>query len=152
MRHAIVACLTIAQAGCGAINLREPEPLPPASETAAPVGLRVEGVVTDRWGYTVPDAWVTVRVGSPHEDLRGDPDCDDASHLPTRTRTSVVGEFSVVVEAGRRAPFLACVEVEALPPAGTGLRESTVAVPSAPFTAAGAAGGGEVLRVHVVLL
>lgn len=136
---------------CGAINLREPEPLPPESATAAPVGLRVDGVVTDRWGYTVPDAWVTVRVGSPHQDLRGDPDCRDASHLPTRTRTTPLGEFSVLVEAGRRAPFLACVEVEALPPAGSGLREGAVAVPSARFTAAGAAGSGEVLRVHVVL-
>lgn len=152
MRLAAILLLALAQVACGAINLREPEPLPPESASAAPVGLRVEGVVTDRWGYTVPDAWVTVRVGSPHTDLRGDPECRDASHLPTRTRTTVTGYFEVVVEAGRREAFLACVEVEALPPAGSGLRESAVAVPSARFTAAGAAGTGEVLRVHVVLL
>ena len=143
--------MTVGQAACGMIGLREPAPLPAESATAAPVGLRVEGVVTDRWGYLVPDAWVTVRVGSPHQDSAGDPDCDDASHLPTRTRTTPLGEFSVLVEAGRRPPFRACVEVEALPPAGSGLRESAVAVPSASFTAAGAAGAGEMLRVHVVL-
>lgn len=151
MRPGAIFCVSLALSACGAINLREPEPLPPETATAARVGLRVDGVVTDRWGYTVPDAWVTVRVGSPRQDLRGDPDCDDASHLPTRTRTTPLGEFSVTVEAGRREPFLACVEVEALPPAGSGLREGAVAVPSAPFTAAGAAGSGEVLRVHVVL-
>lgn len=151
MRHVALLLLVPALGACGAINLREPEPLPPESPTAAPVGLRVDGVVTDRWGYRVPDAWVTVRVGSPQQDLRGDDDCRDASHLPTRTRTTPMGEFSVVVDAGHRASFHACVEVEALPPAGTDLRESAVAVPSAPFTAAGAAGSGDVLRVHVVL-
>ncbi len=152
MRPGVLLCIAFVLSACGAINLREPEPLSPESPDAVPVGLRVDGVVTDRWGYAVPDALVTVRVGSPHDDLRGDPDCDDASHLPTRTRTSTLGEFSVVVEAGRREPFLACVEVEALPPAGMGLRESAVAVPSASFTVGGAAGSGEVLRVHVVLL
>ena len=151
MRHLLVTCLALAPAGCGLFNLREPEPLPPESPAAVPIGLRIDGVVTDRWGYTVPDAWVTVRVGSPNADLRGDSDCDDASHLPTRTRTTATGDFTVVVEAGRRPPFLACVEIEALPPGSRGLREGAVVVPSAPFTAAGAAGGGDALRVHVVL-
>lgn len=135
----------------GALSPREPAPLPPESPTAAPVGLRVEGVVTDQWGYTVPDAWVTVRVGSPHHDLSGDADCDDATHLPTRTRTSPTGEFAVLVDAGRRAPFLACVEVEVLPPAAFRLRENAIVLPSEAFTAAAAAGGGSPTRVRVVL-
>lgn len=108
----------------------EPEPLPAESSGAAHVGVAVEGVVTDRWGYVVPDAWVTVRVGSPGRD---DPECADASHLPTRTRTSPTGRFAVVVDAGPRPAFDACLEVEALPPRGLRLRENRTVVSSAHF-------------------
>ena len=146
-----LASLLLLAAACGAcatLRLPDAAPLPPEDAAAAPVGVRVEGIVTDRWGYLVPDAWITVRVGSPGID---DGDCANASHLPTRTRSTSIGEFSVIVEAGRRQSFSACLEVEALPPRNRGLRENSAIVPSAPFTPEGAAGGGDVVRVHVVL-
>ena len=143
--------LGIALVACGSLSPRDPQPLPPTVPGAAHVGVRVEGVVTDRWGYVVPNAWVTVRAGSPHAAGAHDADCDGASHLPTRTRTSPTGEFSVVVDAGPREPFHACLEVEALPPPSFGLRENAFVLPNVTFTTAGAAGGGDAVRAHVVL-
>ena len=142
--------LALASAGCSRLGPREAVPLPPERPGAAAVGVRVEGVVIDRFGYAVPDAWVTVRVGSPTTDA-GDPECAGATHLPTRTRSAPTGEFAVVIEAGPRQPFLACLEIEALPPPAFGLRENTVIVPSAAFTTAGAAGSGAVVSARIVL-
>ena len=150
-RLAIVAGVALLAGACGVLAPKPVAPLPPEGAGAAHVGVRVEGVVTDRWGYIVPDTWVTVRVGSPQTSAEGDPDCPGAVHLPTRTRGGATGEFAVVVDGGRRTPFLACLEVEALPPPNTGLRESRAIVPSAAFTLDGATGGGDVVRVHVVL-
>lgn len=134
MRGALVLTLVLL-AGCArsAFTPREPDPLPAESSALPPVALRVEGVVTDRWGYVIPNAWITVRVGSPNQGASAEVDCSGASHLPTRTRTSPTGEFAVVVEAGRRPPFRACLEIEALPPRGLPWRENTVVVPSAAF-------------------
>lgn len=129
----------------------EPDPLPPESADAAPLALAVEGVVIDRWGYVIPNAWITVRVGSPLEGGAEDAECADASHLPTRTRSAPTGEFGVVIEAGRRAPFRACLEVEALPPRGLPWRENAVVVPGAPFQPIGPGGETEVVRVRVML-
>lgn len=151
MSWRIVLCLASLVAGCvpGAFRPVRPEPLPPESAELPPVGVRVEGVVMNRWGYAVADASVTVRVGAPTDDLAGDPECSGASHVPTRTRTTPMGQFAVAVEAGRRPPFLACLEVEAIPARGLGYHENRVIVPSAAFTTAGAAGGGEVVQVRV---
>lgn len=136
---ATAVVLGLSQTACAGSRVLppEPSPLPPESAHAAPLALRVSGVVFDRWGYAVPDASVTVRVGSPAGTPGADPACPDASHLPTRTRTSPTGEFSVVVEAGRREPFEACLEVEALPPARSPWRENRMVVPVAPFHPAG---------------
>ena len=153
MKRYRTLALVALSAGCsgGPFRPAEPDPLP-AETTSPAVGLRVEGVVTDRWGYVVPDAWITVRVGSPNDGSALPTDCAGATHLPTRTRSSAMGRFAVTVEAGRRPPFSACLEIEALPPRGFGLREDQVVVPSATFTPEGATGGGEPVRVHIVLL
>ena len=150
LAYAVVLCALVCSS-CASLHRPYAAPLPPETMGGAHVGVRVEGVVTDRWGYVVPDAWITVRVGSPQIEVQGDPECAGAVHLPTRTRTSPIGEFAVVVDGGRRRPFLACLEVEALPPARLDLRENRVIVPSAPFTTAGATGAGEPVRVRVVL-
>ena len=147
--HAALALVVFA--GCATLRDRPAAPLPPEIPAAPLVAARVEGVVTDRWGYIVPDTWITVRVGSPHAGGAGDPDCEGAAHLPTRTRGGVTGEFAVVVQAGQRAPFHACLEVEALPPPNTGLRENRRVVPSVAFTHPAASGAGEPVRVHIVL-
>jgi len=152
MRRTPVACLVAALGiACARAGLDpvEPAPLPAESPAAAPIAMRVEGVVTDRWGYVVPHAWVTVRVGSPHPAGASDPGCAGATHLPTRTRSSPTGEFSVEVEAGRRPPFHACLEVEVLPPRGLPWRENRVIVPSVAFAPANQA--SEPVRVRVVL-
>ena len=150
-RHVLLLML-LAAPGCGRTFVPpEPGPLPPESAAAPPLALRVEGVVIDRWGYVIPNAWVTVRVGSPNQGASEEVDCSGASHLPTRTRTSPTGEFGVVVEAGRRPPFRACLEVEALPPRGLPWRENTTIVPSAPFAPVGPAGATETVRVRVIL-
>ena len=149
MRAAPLLLLTVA--ACSTLVQRASAPLPPVTMGATHVGVRVQGVVTDRWGYAVPDAWVTVRVGMPVPGASGDEACAGASHLPTRTRTSPLGEFDVIVDAGARRPFLACLEIEALPPSSYGLRENRAVVPDAAFTTAGAAGGGDVVQARVVL-
>ena len=146
--HAPLALVLLA--GCGSMRDQPAAPLPQEIAGAPQVAVRVEGVVTDRWGYIVPDTWITVRVGSPNAGAP-DEDCEGASHLPTRTRGGVTGEFAVVVLAGQRAPFNACLEVEALPPPNTGLRENRRIVPSVAFTREAAGGAGEPVRVHIVL-
>lgn len=148
--RARAAVALVLLAGCASMREQPAAPLPQEIEGAPMVAARVEGVVTDRWGYIVPDTWITVRVGSPGTGAP-DEDCEGASHLPTRTRGGVTGEFAVVVQAGQRAPFNACLEVEALPPANTGLRENRRVVPSVAFTHAAAGGAGEAVRVHIVL-
>lgn len=148
----IASAVLLTSCGSRALLPPEPEPLPAESSEAAPVAVRVTGVVTDRWGYVVPNAWITVRVGSPNEGASEAIDCRGASHLPTRTRSSPTGGFDVVVEAGRRPPFRACLEIEALPPAGLRLRENTVVLPSALFTAASEVdGAARAVGVHIVL-
>ena len=149
--RALSASLLALACGCSLVTPPRAEPLPPESAGAAHVGVRIEGVVITRWGYVVPDAWVTVRVGSPHTEGAAEGDCEGASHLPTRTRSAPTGEFGVVIDAGPRAPFLACLEIEALPPRRLGLRENSTVVPSVAFTRAGATGGGDVVQVRVVL-
>ena len=143
------ACLATLSCTPGSLRAPEPDPLPPESAALPPLALRVEGIVIDRWGYVIPNAWVTVRVGSPNDGASEDVDCAGASHLPTRTRTSPTGEFAVVIEAGRRAPFRACLEIEALPPRGLPWRENTIVVPSAPFEPVGSA--VETVLVRVIL-
>lgn len=128
-----------------------PAPLPAESADRAPLVLRVEGVVVDRYGYAVPDASVTVRVGSPERADAVD-GCPSATYFPTRTRTTPLGRFDLVVEAGRRAPFHACIEVEAIPPPRSGLVERAVVVPSAAFEPVGADGVPRTIRVRVDVL
>ena len=149
MTRPLLACALVLATSCRSSSFLPPEPDPlPAEASAAPrVGVAVEGIVTDRWGYVVPDAWVTVRVGSPG---RVDGDCADASHLPTRTRTSPTGRFAVIVDAGHRPAFDACLEVEALPPRGLRLRENRAVVPSARFGPIDAT-GAQPVAVRVTL-
>ena len=150
MTRPLVFLLVVTGTACAGSRILppEPDPLPAESPDLPPLALGVEGIVIDRWGYVVPNASVTVRVGSPGE---ADPDCAGASHLPTRTRTSPTGRFAVVVEAGRRPPFRACLEVEALPPPSLPWRENSVVVPSAAFAPLAAASPAEVVQVRVVL-
>lgn len=150
MTQPLVLLLAVAGTACAGSRILppEPDPLPAESPELPPLALGVEGIVMDRWGYVVPNASVTVRVGSPGEP---DAECAGASHLPTRTRTSPTGRFAVVVEAGRRPPFRACLEVEALPPPSLPWRDNTVVVPSAAFAPGGAGGATEVVQVRVVL-
>lgn len=141
--RAVVLVALAGIAACGGEPARAPGPGGPAEQAAAPDGeagarganvLHVAGYVTDLYGYVVPNASVTIRVGEPRPvGSAPDRDCRNATNWPHPTRTGPTGAFALNVDAGAGRAFQACLEIEARPPPRSRLRERILVVPAAVF-------------------